>query len=457
MKDTAGLAVRLTAILLFGSSSLTSCAGDSKDFESSTESPDDGGPGREPDDEPGHDAAAPGHAASKDGGSDDAGGAASLDAALTRDAQVGELDEDAAAPGQWVIGNDAGIRLPSDAGLPAVDIPNGSVPQELVGVWQETRSSSSEYENEFGETFSSVDGFSVQLKIDAEGKYYLGHYTSGVSNDCASVTQFDQSRGSAVLEGNVLTLQPVVRHIDISDCENSVSGYVDLEPIVLTVRLSEDREYTGGMRIWLMHAEGFGFPLDLTSLFRPPTYVPVQPEQPAELTLGTDPPYAEIQGMWVAQSGTDRNFYDPDTDAFYFPELNGSAHRWLAFDGENYETAVALQNVSSQGVCELDLIYYERGQAVFSLLEDVGGQGSHFIGHTAFYASDSRLIVNVRECDEDDGAIRYDLDPLVSYYRWTYFNENNPPESFSLNCDYPLSEWQSLLCGNSVAIGYYRE
>lgn len=450
MNDTVRLAVRLASIVLCGWGPVTSCSDDSKTFESSTDSPADGGKEQDRDEPGARDAAAPGHVASNlDGGSRDAAASASLDAALTRDA--------VSAPGPWVIGSDASIMLPRDAGLPDVEIPNGSVPQELVGIWQETRSSSSEYENEFGETFSSLTGFSVQLKINAEGKYYFGHYTSGVSNDCASVTQFDQSQGSAVLEGNVLTLQPVVRHLDLSDCENSVSGYVDPEPIVLTVRLSEDREYTGGMRTWLMHAEGFGFPLELTSLFRPPTYVPAAPEQPAEFTLGTDPPYEDIQGFWVAASGTDPNFYDPDTDEFYFPELNGSPHQWLKFDGENYETAVALQNVSSQGVCELDLIYYERGQAVFVVLEDVGGQGSHFVGHTAFYASDSRLIVNIRECDEDDGAVRYDLDPLVSYYRWIYFSENNPPESFSMNCDFPLSEWQSLLCGNGVAVGFYRE
>lgn len=334
----------------------------------------------------------------------------------------------------------------TDSGQNGV-IPSGSVPAELVGVWQQTRAGSADYADEFGETFSDISGFSVQLKITAEGRYSFAHYTSGTFGDCATVTRFDESKGTATLDGNILTLQPVARRIDDTDCDGDSSDDANLEPMVLTVRLTQGRELQGGMRTFVMSAEGYGFPLSLTSLFRQPTYVPDQPIQPEEFVLGVNGPFADLQGLWLASAtGTDSNFYDSETDEYYFPEPNGSPQQWLRFDGGEYEAAVALQNVNTEGVCKLDLIYYERGSAAFEVLEDVGGLGSHYVGHVALDASDSRLVVNIRECDEDDGALRYDLPPLTSYLRWVYLAPDNSPESFSLVCDFPKSEWQSLLC-----------
>src|SRR5690606_38312926 len=124
-------------------------------------------------------------------------------------------------------------------------------------------------------------------------------------------------------------------------------------------------------------------------------------------------------------------------------------------EGRGYEAAVALQNVNNEGVCKLDLIYYERGSAAFAVLEDVEELGSHFVGHAAFVASDSRLIVNIRECDEKNRSVRYDLDPLTSYFRWVYFSLDRPPESFTLGCDFEKSEWQSLLCDDGT-VGFIR-
>ncbi len=136
--------------------------------------------------------------------------------------------------------------LSPEAGLPEVDIPNGSVPEELVGIWQETRASSGDYSNQFGEDFSATSGFSAQLKITTDGKYYLAVYASGVSLSCASVSQFDQSVGSAVLAGDTLTLTPVERRIDFDNCSDSTSTDSDLTPIVLTASLAEDRQFYGG-------------------------------------------------------------------------------------------------------------------------------------------------------------------------------------------------------------------
>lgn len=411
----------------------------------------DGGGGREAGVEGG--GSSPEH--TKDAG--DAGGSlgddASADTAaeVTHDASM-PVAEDAATGLGTATG---GELLPVEAGLPEVTIPSGSVPDELAGVWQQTRASSGDYTNQFGEDFSATSGFSAQLKITPDGQYYFAHYASGTSNACAFVSQFDQSVGSAVLDGDTLTLTPAVRRVDVQNCEGSGSLYVDLDPIVLTASLAEDRQFYGGMRSFKLSLEGYSIPLELSSLFRQPTYEPVQPEQPADFSLGVDPPYQQLQGLWVAAAGTDSDFYDPNTGEFYIPELNGSSHQWLRFDGEDYEGAVALQNVNAEGVCKLDLIYYERGKATFQVLEDVGGQGTHFVGHHVFVAEESRLVANVRECDEDDGAISYELTPLTSYFRWIYFSPDNPPESFDLMCDFPLSEWQSLFCDDG-SVGFIR-
>lgn len=407
--------------------------------------------------------ASSGTATSIDSGGD-AGSVASLgtahDSSVTGDNQSAVTSLPTMASGTELVAETSspsdGPAPIEDSGAPGVTIPPGDVPAELVGVWQQTRASSSDYEDAFGETFSEVSGFSVQLKITADGRYYLAHYTSGVLGDCRSVTQFDESVGTATLQGNVLTLQPASRRIDLSDCDSESSDDTNLGSIVLTVRLSEGREAYGGMRTFVMAAEGYGFPLSLTSLFREPAYVPEQPPQPEEFVLGVNGPFADLQGLWLVSAvGTDTNFYNPATDEFYFPELNGSSHQWLRFEGGGYEAAVALQNVNSEGVCKLDLIYYERGTAAFEVLEDVEVLGSHFIGHVALDASDSRLIVNVRECGADDGAFRYDLEPLTSYFRWIYFSPDRPPESFTLSCDFAKSEWQSLLCDDGT-VGFVR-
>lgn len=458
MKRTTSTTSRqaITLILLFWAVQAASCSDESQPSGSPEGSDAEDGGGTA---EQGTDAAANGETHHLDGSVTNPA-VQPLDAAThepRNDAHVAmsEYDADSTTSEQGAETTSATTHFDAGMQLPDVEIPEGSVPSELANIWQQTLASFGDYVDQFGNELSATSGFSSQLKITADGRYYFAHYAGGVSPTCASVNHYEQSVGSAVLDGETLTLTPVARRIDVNDCENSTSVDAELEPIVLTVSLTEDRLFTSGYRYYTMHAEGYLHPFDFHSLFRLPTFEPEQPGQPADFTLGEDPPYEQLQGFWVADEGTDFNFYNPETNEYYFPELNGSSHQWLRFDGANYETAVALQNVNLGGVCKLDFIYYERGSSRFAVLEDVGGQGSHFVGHTAFEADDIRLIANIRECDEDDGASIYELSPLTSYFRWIYFSPENPPESFSLVCDFPRSEWQTFICDTGT-VGFQR-
>lgn len=347
---------------------------------------------------------------------------------------------------------DAGAGLPDAGALPdAGTLPTGSIPAELVGIWQETRASAGEYTNGWGQNFDVTSGFSVVLKMNSQGQYYFAHFASGVSPSCAAVSYFDQSVGAATLVGNVLTLQPAQRRLDIQDCQDPRSVDLGSEPIVLTIQLQEAHHYNGGLRTLSMSATGGPVPLDLTLLLMAPLANPAQPPQPADFVLGTDLPYQELQGQFVGAQGTDATFFDPATGAFHFPELNGSPHSWLRFDGARYEVAIALQNVNYfEGVCKLDVIFYETGEALFAILEDVGGQGNHFVGHTRFAADQALMIARIRNCDDDDGDYGIELVPQTSYYRFIYYTAaSGGPERIELPCNFPESEYQSFICGDN--------
>jgi hypothetical protein len=337
--------------------------------------------------------------------------------------------------------SDAGSQ-PDDASVGV-----GDVPPELVGIWQQTRASAGEYMNGYGENFTITSGFSVQLKINEKGEYYLAHLASGKSNTCGVVDYFDQSVGTATLDGTTLILQPQERTLEVVDCVSSGVRQLATDPMVFTVGLEESEHYYGGLRTYVLNVSGGPHTFELTLLHREPSYTPVEAAQAADFVLGVDPPYNELQGLWVAADGTDANFYDPATSAFSFPELNGSPHQWLRFDGTGYEAAVALQNTNSEGACKSDVIYYEQGSALFGNLEDVSGQGSHFVGHTRFEATRADLIVSIRDCNQDDEVFGYSVTPLKSYFRFIYFSTAAPPERLTLQCNYfAQSEWQSLLC-----------
>lgn len=348
---------------------------------------------------------------------------------------------------------DQGGSGPDEGGSGTV----GDVPEELVGIWQETRASGGDYVNGWGDDFKVTSGFNVQLRIRATGEYYFAHFASGV-RDCGPVSYLDHSTGSAVVEGNTLILRPTQRSLEVQDCSKSGVQALANDPIPLTIALKESRSLYGGLRTYVMDVEGGAQPFQLRLLHRPPLAEPPQPEQPADFVLGEAGPFEELQGLWVPSTGTDSNFFDPETGKYYLPELNGSPHQWLRFRGSAYETAVALQNIESEGVCKSDVIYYEQGQGRFDVQEDVGGQGVHFVGHVRLQATAARLIVTIRECGPDDAVLTYDLPPQLSYYRWIYFSPSAPPESVTMDCAaFPQSEWQTLLCDHEQTTFYRRE
>jgi len=354
----------------------------------------------------------------------------------------------AASAGQGEPGDGDAAGAPnSGAGGAPASQGDGDVPMELVGVWQETRASGGDYVNSLGENFSVTSGFSVQVRISANGSYQWSHYASGASSSCPSVSYFDRSAGFAVLSGDVLTLHPTQHEIDVNDCTTHGTEKGSLEPVALTISVEDAFHYYGDLRTYKMSIEGAPQPLELTLLVRPPLAEPPQPPQPASFSLGQDPPFAELQGLWVPSPGSDSTFFDPETGDYHFPELDGNAHQWLRFVGENYESAAALQNINAEGVCKADLIYYEQGRALMQVLDDVGGQHNHFNGDMRFEATAARLIVRVRECDEDDAVYQYDLPGQLSYYSWMYYTADTiGGELFSVNCNYDRSEWQSTLC-----------
>lgn len=322
----------------------------------------------------------------------------------------------------------------------------GSLPSELIGVWQQTRASAGDYVSSNGTQFSLTSGFSVQLKMSSNGAYYLATLGSGVTPTCASVSNFEESVGKVELVGDSLVFHPTAHRLDVTDCTGSKHTDLGVSPFALAISLQEAQHLRGGIRTYRMLANGGPHPYDLMLVHRPPLGDPPVVPQPADFTLGADDPYQEFQGLWVSAPGTDANFFDPATGNYYFPTLNGAAHVWLRMFPDGYETAIALQNVNSDGPCKSDVIYYEQGEAKFAVLEDLYGAGNHFLGSARFQSTAARLIVRIRECGESDATIAYDLPPVPRYFRFIYNSVDNPPESIAFPCDFPLNEWQAILC-----------
>lgn len=345
------------------------------------------------------------------------------------------------------------LELHVGAVQPAPPAAASGVPAELVGIWQQTRASASDYRNTYtGATFSATSGFSVQLKIRSDGSYYLAHYSSGVSNTCAFVSYFEQSVGSAQVQGGQLILHPTQRQLEVSDCSNSGTQQLANDPIVYAMALREAFDYNG-LRGYELELTGGLYPLKLEVLHREPLMPGYQSAQPADFVPGSDPPYQELIGLWTPHPNSDTNFYNLQTGDFYLPAFDGTAPEYVRFTPDSYELARAWRNYNLEGVCKKDYLYYERGSPTFVITEDVGGQGDHFVGHVRFQAGEARLIVNIRDCGEDDGVRRYSLVPQTSYYRWIYRAESNwltqIPEGFSLECAWEQSEWQFMLCDGS--------
>lgn len=326
---------------------------------------------------------------------------------------------------------------------------------DLVGIWQMTRASGGDYKNlNTGFTFSMTSGFSTLLKIRANGEYLMQFYSSGVSSTCSFASHFDNSAGTVSYQGNQLILQPQWHTLEVSDCDASTPDKVDLgtDPIIYTFKLEEEFDFKG-LRGIKLELEGGVIPFDLEGLHREPLMPGYQPAQPADFVLGIDPAYQELAGLWTPHPHSDINFYNSQTGEFYLPEYNGAPHEYLRFNNDgSYEMAKVRRNYNIEGVCKKDYIYYERGTPSFAITEPPQYQGAHVIGHAKFQATDARLVVNIRECGQDDGVLRYTLVPQVSYYRWNFSPETNDtiyiPEGLSMECAWEKSEWQWMFCGD---------
>jgi hypothetical protein len=335
--------------------------------------------------------------------------------------------------------------------------PAAALHPDLVGIWQQTRASGGDYRDlTTGASFSMTSGFSTMLKLRADGSFVFRFYSSGVAHDCAFVSHFDTAVGTAAFESGALVLRPSERIVEVGRCAQSGSYAPGLDPIVMPAQLTESFDFEGH-RMWKLALEGGPVPLELTLLHRPPSPNPPQPAQPDDFVVGDDPPYSDIQGIWSPHPHSDLGFFDPPTNAWYVPEYNGAQHLWLRFDGDGYDLARAWRDYGYEGVCDKDYVYYERGRARLANLEDIGGQGDSFRGHARFAAEEARLVVQIRDCGNDDGATLYTLTPQVSYYEWRYRMATNwlvaIPEGFSLSCPWSRSEWQFMVCDSYASFG----
>ena len=340
---------------------------------------------------------------------------------------------------------------PTPPSPPSPPAPTGNVPPELVGIWQDTKASSSDYKYvTTGETFTLTKGYSAQLKFKANGQFYFAHLSSGASDTCAYVNYLDQMTGVAVFQNNQLTLTATERRLDITNCTNSRSLDLTKNSLSFNATLAEAQSELGEPS-YTLALLGSDYTLNMKVLQREPPSNPDQPAQPQGFQLGTDGVYSDLNGLWTPAPGSSTDFYNPQTGAFTIPDSNGSDHRWLRFSADGYEMARVWRNEYSAGACKKDLIYYEKGTALFKVTENVNGTGTHFVGDVRLQASDARLIVNIRDCISDDGVKRYTLKPLAGYFRWIYFKD--APERISLGCVYqPLNVWQFGFCNN-----YYSE
>jgi hypothetical protein len=229
--------------------------------------------------------------------------------------------------------------------------------------------------------------------------------------------------------------------------------------VVFDARLTESFDFEGH-RMWTLDLLGGPIDLALTLLHREPAANPPQPARPPDFVAGTAGPSTEVLGVWAPEAGSDLGFFEPTTNAFYLPEYDGVRDWWLRFSDGGYDLARVWRDYgSAEGICEKDYVYYERGHAEFVTLERTW---ETYRGHARFTATDARVVVQIRECGEDDGVRVYLLTPQVSYYGWRYspvvtYSGRTYAESFHLSCPWSRSEWQFMVCdGSTVEASYYR-
>jgi hypothetical protein len=331
----------------------------------------------------------------------------------------------------------------------------GNVPANLVGVWQFLIASAGDYtDTTTGTTFTMTGGYAVQLKINAAGQFTWEHFSKGVSPSCRDVSYLDQAAGVAVFANNQLTLTPSQRRLTITNCAQSGVRTLDNTPLRFSATLSDTPNQVGEPS-YTLALVGDALTVKLEILQRTPPSNPDQPVQPPNFQLGTDGVDPALIGLWTPAPDSSIDFYNPQTGAFTIPAYNATDPRWLRFTADGYEMAKVWSDlpVIPSGRCTKDLIYYEKGTALFKTTE-TSSDGTTFDGDVRFQATDARLIVNIRGCDSDNGVTRYTLKPLVSYFQWDYRNDS---QTFTIGCQYtPLSAWQFAACftGFSVTSGW---
>lgn len=326
----------------------------------------------------------------------------------------------------------------------------GSVPAVLVGIWQQTVASAGDYTNTFtGETFTLSQGYSAQLKIRANGQFTFDHYSQGVASNCRQISYLDRMSGTLEIRNNRLTLRPKERRLVVNNCTRSGTFTLPDTPVVFNAALSWYETLIKEPTLQ-MELSGGPYPLKLKLLQRDLSARPEQPLQPEAFQLGQDPPYQEFIGTWAPSRGSDLNFYNPRSGAFYLPPYNASEHRWLRFVPGGYELATVFENANLEGACKKDLVYYERGRALFKVLEV---RNDTYEGDVRFQAEEARLVVQIRGCEGDNGVRRYTLEPLTSYFKFQY----TASVGFTLGCVWPWHEWQFAVCTNRVGWNSFRK
>lgn len=328
----------------------------------------------------------------------------------------------------------------------------GDVDASLVGIWQETVASGGDFQNTAtGATFSVTQGYSARLKIRADGRYSFEHYSAGASATCSSVSALDRSSGVADFKDGKLVLRPSERTIDVRACADSGVKSLGAEPIEWNAQVAPyqtiAKETTRKVTL-----SGGPYPLTLKLLQLDPTTQTTQPPQPPGFQLGGDSPYDVFIGTWAPSSGSDLGFFEPSSGDFYVPKYNGAEHKWIRFVPGGYEMATVLENAAGagSGVCKKDLVYWEKGTALFSTLKVTNDT---YEGDARFQATEARLVVNVTGCEEDDGVKSYAVKPLSSYYKWQYTAQ----VGFVLGCEYDKTPFQFATCTNSVGWNTYRK
>lgn len=306
---------------------------------------------------------------------------------------------------------------------------SGSVAPGLAGIWQETVAS--------GSDVTDTRGYSARLKIRENGQFTFELATS----ESPTCTDLERIVGSADFSEEQLVLRPTQR--TLKSCKSG-DQTLSNDPLRFKATITPYETLIKEPSLALELTEG-PYALKLKLLHRTTPAKPAQPPQPSDFRLGSDAAYDVLLGTWAPSEGSDLGFYDPTTGRSYVPKYNGSEHRWLRFTAEGYELATSFENAGGPGggLCKKDIVYYESGVPAFTTLRESNGT---FEGDVRFQASVARLVVTIRDCEEDDGTKSYELEPLTSYYKWQYTAQ----VGFVMGCEYPKTDYQFATCTNGV-------